>query len=464
MFLFERQVGISFVISIVAHICLLGFAYNSHVQSCQQTIIITDVELLEPLPLEEEIPPAREKAKVIPFWKAPQQTTINLLKKIKLIPPEPEKEAEKALDVEKPLKIQAPLIKEEEKPIEKPIEIKNELKKKTLTELYEKSGEKLPDIIELPKKKITLEGKATPMITPEKSIRLEEVGEKQIEVKRVVRPGKPMLESFKQIPEEAIHPEQLLGKKVIPLPKMQKEEGMVNLQERQEIKPIGIAEKKKVVVSLPKTFMPSEDKPEEKSEIAIEKKQVKKPAMPKPMVRPEVPEVTEAPKVEKKRVVVVPLQKTFMPSEDKPEEKAEIAIVKKPAMPKPIVKREVSEAIEEPKETQPIEDKLKTLKKEGASKATIIGPLSKRPKIRTLYPEYPAWAEKKGIEAQVVIYFTVTPDGMVNSDAFVELTSGHAQLDQLALQALRGWKFAPLPMDAEQKDQWGRVTFRFILQ
>ncbi|MFH1898691.1 MAG: energy transducer TonB, partial [Candidatus Desantisbacteria bacterium] len=83
-------------------------------------------------------------------------------------------------------------------------------------------------------------------------------------------------------------------------------------------------------------------------------------------------------------------------------------------------------------------------------------------KIRSPRPEYPAWAEKKGVESQVVIYFTVTPDGMVNSDAFVEQTSGYAQLDQLALQALKGWRFAPLPMDAEQKDQWGRVTFRFV--
>ncbi|MFH1898486.1 MAG: hypothetical protein ABH886_09685, partial [Candidatus Desantisbacteria bacterium] len=48
-----------------------------------------------------------------------------------------------------------------------------------------------------------------------------------------------------------------------------------------------------------------------------------------------------------------------------------------------------------------------TMKKEGASTVSIIGPLSKRPKIRSPRPEYPAWAEKKGVESQVVIYFTV---------------------------------------------------------
>ncbi|MFH1896903.1 MAG: hypothetical protein ABH886_01490, partial [Candidatus Desantisbacteria bacterium] len=365
MFLFDRRVSISFIISIVTHICLLSFAYSTHVQLCQQTVIITDVELLEPMPLEEEMPPVKEKARAIPFWKAPGQATVNLLKKIRLIPPEPEKEAEKALDIEKAPRIHAPLIKEEEKPIEKPIEIKNELKKKALTEaLYEKNGEKLPDIIELPKKNISLEKKPVPGLSfiPEKSIHLEEVGEKQVEVKRVIRPRIPVSENFRQIPEETIHPEQLLekkertpGKRVIPLPRIQQEEGMANLQERQETKPIGLVEKKKVVVvPLQKTFMPPEEAPEKKAEIAIEKKPVKKPAAPKPMVKPEVAEMPE-----------------------------------------------------EPKEVQPIEDKLKTLKKEGASTVSIIGPLSKRPKIRSPRPEYPAWAEKKGVESQVVIYFTV---------------------------------------------------------
>lgn len=417
MFFFERHVSISFIISIAVHICLLGFAYHTHVQFYQETIVITDVELLEPFPLEEEIPPAKEKIRAIPFWKVPQEATINLLKKIRLIPPEPakvEEVKEKALEIEKQPKNQPPSIKEEEKPIE----IKDALKKKTLTEIYEKTGEKIPDIIELPKKKIALEQRAIPIITPEKSIRLEEVGEKQVEVKRVVRPGKPIFESFKQVQEETIHPEKLLEKsrqapkkRVIPLPRIRQEEGMVNLQ-RQGTKPIGM--------------------------------------------------------VEKKRVIVVPAQKTFMPQEDEPEKKAEIAIekkpVKKPAASLPVVKPVTSEVIEEPKEAQPIEDKLKNLKKEGASMMTIIGPLSKRPKIRAPRPKYPVWAEKKGIESQVVIYFTVTPDGMVNPDAYVDLTSGYTQMDQLALQTLKGWRFAPLSMDAEQKDQWGKVTFRFVLQ
>ncbi|MBI4777421.1 TonB family protein [Candidatus Desantisbacteria bacterium] len=415
MFFFERQVSISFIISIAVHICLLGFMYHTHVQLSQETIIITDIELIEPLPEEEEILSAKEVARVIPFWKAPQQATVELLKKIKLIPTEPakvEEKEQKALEIEKS-KIQAPLIKEEEKPIE----IKDELKRKTLTELYEKTGEKIPDIIELPKKKITLEQKTAPIITQEKSIHLEEVGEKQVEVKRVIRPGKPMLESFKQIPEETIRPEQLLEKsrqtvekRVIPLPRMQQEEGMVNLHERQETKPIGMVKKKRViVVPAQKTFMPKEEEPEKKAEIAIEKKPVKKPEVSKPVVKP-------------------------------------------------------AEVEEEPKEAQKVEDKLKSLKKEGASTMTIIGPLSKRPKIRAPRPEYPAWAEKKGIESQVVIYFTVTPDGMVNPDAYVELTSGYAGLDQLAMQTLKGWRFAPLSMDAEQKDQWGKVTFKFVLQ
>ncbi len=77
-------------------------------------------------------------------------------------------------------------------------------------------------------------------------------------------------------------------------------------------------------------------------------------------------------------------------------------------------------------------------------------------------PRFPDWARARSIlEAEVVILFYVDPEGSVLSDMRVERTSGYGQLDRLAQQSLRNWKFAPI---TTSERQWGRITFRFVLE
>jgi TonB family protein len=75
--------------------------------------------------------------------------------------------------------------------------------------------------------------------------------------------------------------------------------------------------------------------------------------------------------------------------------------------------------------------------------------------------EYPEWAKKDGVDAKVVLRFKVAPDGNVDSQIIVPVTSGYRQLDQLAMRTLRSYIFAPLPHDAPQVPQWGELTFHF---
>ena len=54
----------------------------------------------------------------------------------------------------------------------------------------------------------------------------------------------------------------------------------------------------------------------------------------------------------------------------------------------------------------------------------IGGPVGDRKIVRRRLPEYPEWAEEKGISALVKIYFTVNPDGSIRSlGGFMAITS-----------------------------------------
>jgi TonB family protein len=102
----------------------------------------------------------------------------------------------------------------------------------------------------------------------------------------------------------------------------------------------------------------------------------------------------------------------------------------------------------------------KTAKRKGFD---IAGPLQNRPISYKVIPEYPAWAEEQGIMGSVRLYFTVDSSGNVRSNIRVTKTTGYPALDQLGIDALKQWKFAPLGGGEEETGQWGIITFNFSL-
>ena len=93
----------------------------------------------------------------------------------------------------------------------------------------------------------------------------------------------------------------------------------------------------------------------------------------------------------------------------------------------------------------------------------IAGPLGNRGIAHKVIPEYPAWAEEQGIIGSVRLYFTVTPDGSVRPNIRVTKTTGYPQLDQLGIDALKQWRFAPMAGGDDEGGQWGIITFNFSL-
>jgi TonB family protein len=69
---------------------------------------------------------------------------------------------------------------------------------------------------------------------------------------------------------------------------------------------------------------------------------------------------------------------------------------------------------------------------------------------------------KVKVEAEIELTLWVLPTGTV--DRVVPSVKGDTELEKIAIQYLRQWRFAPLPKDQPQVEQWGTIPIKFKLQ
>jgi protein TonB len=89
----------------------------------------------------------------------------------------------------------------------------------------------------------------------------------------------------------------------------------------------------------------------------------------------------------------------------------------------------------------------------------LEGEVANRQILNRVKPIYPKRAKQQGWEGIVVLSFSVDANGNVFNIQVIR-SSGYADLDNAAIQALSQWKFAPKPGKPEEK---GRLTVRFVL-
>ncbi len=65
-------------------------------------------------------------------------------------------------------------------------------------------------------------------------------------------------------------------------------------------------------------------------------------------------------------------------------------------------------------------------------------------------------------EAEIELTLWVLPGGTV--DRVVPSVKGDTELERIATQYLKQWRFAPLPKDQPQAEQWGTIPINFRLQ
>lgn len=68
---------------------------------------------------------------------------------------------------------------------------------------------------------------------------------------------------------------------------------------------------------------------------------------------------------------------------------------------------------------------------------------------------------KVQVETEIELMVWVMPDGKV--DRAVPTIRGDAELERVAIQYLKQWRFAPLPKDRPQEEQWGTIPLKFKL-
>lgn len=82
-----------------------------------------------------------------------------------------------------------------------------------------------------------------------------------------------------------------------------------------------------------------------------------------------------------------------------------------------------------------------------------------RQRVSGQMPNYPEGVNK---EVQIVVRFTVSPDGTVKQTSLVR--KGEPRFEERVLSAMQSWKFNKLPATVEQIDQAGTATFNFKLR
>ena len=88
----------------------------------------------------------------------------------------------------------------------------------------------------------------------------------------------------------------------------------------------------------------------------------------------------------------------------------------------------------------------------------IRGPLANRKILEKPQPPQ----VKLRMEGEIELTFWVLPDGRV--DRVVPIIKGDTELERIAIQYLKQWRFAPLPKDQPQVEQWGIIPIKFKLQ
>jgi TonB family protein len=88
----------------------------------------------------------------------------------------------------------------------------------------------------------------------------------------------------------------------------------------------------------------------------------------------------------------------------------------------------------------------------------IRGPLATR---KILERPNPPQVRVK-VEAEIELALYVLPNGIV--DRAIPSVKGDTELERIAIQYLKQWRFAPLPRDQPQAEQWGTIPIKFKLQ
>ncbi|MDI6782066.1 MAG: TonB family protein [bacterium] len=428
MAFFQPRVLSCFLIALLIHFSILSQMYLSHAQYKKKLIVLEGVELIEPLPAgvpESMVIEKQKKPTILEFSKKALEGLNKLaLPTLKLEKQEKSVDMAKKLETTKKVK---DIFQEQERLMEKPQDLTREEKKPALARLFDKEMDRGAAEIKMSKE---MPGKSKGILqaSNEPGLKIEEVGRRRVEVAREEEKPRGISDIFGSSQGKGISTDRQLSKDVKVSPAANK----------QIIPLFGGSDQKQSSIKMERGVQD---------------------------VRPQGGKSSGSPALSQL------FGKQGGTGDGKGGKEGEIALQGKPAaepargVPGGVEKgKGIGELFgEKGKKEEVGVAKVQAIKKLTEDMVQITGQLSKRGKKKIFLPIYPAWAEKEGIEADVSIHITVSPQGEI-VDAYVERTSGQKELDKLALIAIRNWVFVALSEDTVQENQWGIIIFKFRLQ
>lgn len=143
----------------------------------------------------------------------------------------------------------------------------------------------------------------------------------------------------------------------------------------------------------------------------------------------------------------------------------------KPIPKEPIPKQPVKEPVQEESviAPEPVTEAPSQVQTVTAPLAEAAAPVvDTAPDYRASYlnnprPSYPRVARRMGLEGIVVLNVEVLAEGSCGN-VNVFQSSGHEVLDNAALRAVKGWRFAPASRAGHPITQWFKVPIKFSLK
>lgn len=80
-----------------------------------------------------------------------------------------------------------------------------------------------------------------------------------------------------------------------------------------------------------------------------------------------------------------------------------------------------------------------------------------------LTPAYPASARRQGREGTTYLKIKISPQGKVQ-EVLIDQSSGHRDLDEAAVEAVKIWRFEPPQRGEQRVSLWARVPIKFQLR
>ena len=80
--------------------------------------------------------------------------------------------------------------------------------------------------------------------------------------------------------------------------------------------------------------------------------------------------------------------------------------------------------------------------------------------IHRVQPLYPPLARQARIQGQVVLRAVIRRDGVIEN---LQVLSGHPMLVQVAIDAVKQWRYRPFSLNGEPVEVETQVTVNFVL-